>query len=112
MHFVHELSSHFHRFRKGGIEIGQLCAIRIHLKLVPISNVEIVQGHHDKKPALGEHYRRQTTNAQPRLGGSRVNWIALLIRKGRGIRSCNPAAAQVQIQKTLNRHQTADQAGR
>ena len=35
MHFVHELSSHFHRFRKGGIEIGQLCAIRIHLKLVP-----------------------------------------------------------------------------
>jgi hypothetical protein len=72
IHFLHELPSHFHSFRKGGIKIGQLCAVRIHLKLVPVSNVEIVQGHHDKKPALGEHYRRQTTDASPGWRGSRV----------------------------------------
>src|SRR4051794_10188042 len=72
IHFIHEFPSHFHSFRKGSIEIGQLCAVRIHLKLVPVSNVEIVQGHHDKKPAPGEDYRCQTTDASPGWRGSRA----------------------------------------
>src|SRR3954453_10496336 len=60
---VHDFPCDFQSFCKGSIHVWQLCAVRIRLKLVAASDVEEVQGHHGKKPALGEKYRLLTISA-------------------------------------------------
>jgi hypothetical protein len=81
IHFAHELPCHFQSFDDCGIQVGQLCAVRIYLKLVTVSDVEIVQGHHGKQPALGEECRPQVTSAQPQQKEVEDTWIAPSISK-------------------------------